>query len=549
MNRRTLNAATALLAIGVAMPPTVLAYETLGMGPYANNTFTYRINDTSFSTNLRSQAMTTAQARHWVRWSLAQWQGMSGSGLVTNETGTTTLGDTNSECQYRVQGIDYSFIGATNGCWTVDECRQFCRVDPDCPITGAITFPFQDASGQLGILEQSQVCIMGQAHDWEVDADGFEEWEIDLVGVLTHELGHALGLDHPVLMTDPSGVMKFDAQGYGNTLARVPYGDDIEGLRSIFGQGSNRIKVGIYDDNGGFTWVTTPGTFAHQRYGATITETAAGNSYVIHAGPSPTGTSMHFRRTPYPVTANSTWTNRSTSHNAWAPPRMVSNQDKTVAVWPNTTRYVENCGEIVVAYTSNAFDLTSYYQLNDSCTRHPVSIAYDPVTDLYVMAYLRHSMDPAKNNRIMFRVSTDALLWEDPIDSTIRSSLAPSVACSDGECVLTYNHRGIDGYPFHREIELGPVSLNVSVSSTTTSFAARNLTPPSAAGRTHSSDIMLMWSNQGATDIRFEPATTVPVTFDDQYWVATTARYGGEIAVFSDVPNTNYKPHIFYTVP
>jgi hypothetical protein len=543
MKKRLLKAAIALLVIGLLMPASASAYIKLIFDPYLNNTYNFRINDASFSTNLRGLSLTTAQARHWVRWSVAQWKGFSGSGLITSEGTTTTLGDTHAECENRQA---HNFIGAVDGCETALQCTQQCRINPNCGITGAITHPFQDAAMQTGRLERSQICVFGQAHDWEVDADAIATTEMDLVGVLTHELGHALGLNHT-----NGTVMQSNSFLFGNTLARVPYGDDIAGMRDIYGQGANSLKVAIYDDNGGFTYVTTPGTFASQRYGATITRNpASGNAFVIHAGPSNGAGNVHFRRTPYPVTAASVWTNRSFAVEAFAPPRMVSTLDKTVAAWPLKTNFHTTCQGIMVGYTKNAFDSISHFVLEDSCTLHPVSLAYDPVRELYIMAYLRHhATDPSKNGRIMFRVSTDAFIWESPIDSTIRSSLAPSIACSDGECVLTYNHRGVDGYPFHREFDIGVVSHNLNLSSTATSFAARNLTPPSAAGRTVSSDVMLMWSNQTETDIRFEPATSVPVTFDDQFWVASTARYGGEIGVFSDTPPSTYRPHIFYVVP
>ena len=104
-------------------------------------------------------------------------------------------------------------------------------------------------------------------------------------------------------------------------------------------------------------------------------------------------------------------------------------------------------------------------------------------------------------------------------------------------------------FPFHRELSIGPVSLNVNISSVVTSIATRSLAPPSAAGRTLSSDIMLMWSNNDSTDVRFEPTASVPVTFDDKFWVSSAARYGGEIGIFADVPKTNYRPHIFYVLP
>jgi len=544
MFRRLAKTAVGVLAISALLPATVFAYSFI-YEPYVNNTYTYRINESSFTTNLRGLSVTASQARYWIRWSLTQWGATSGANIITSEGSTTTLGDAISECSNRQS---YNFIGVINGCESADDCTDACRADPDCETTWAITYRWQDAPQLTGRIERAQVCLFGQSANWEIDADNFASTEKDLAGVLTHELGHALGLNDY-----PSTVMQGNTYGHGNTLARIPYGDDIEGIRAMYGQGTNTLKVAIYDNAGGFTWVNTPGTFAFRRYGATILEhPTTGTAYVVHSGPSNGGGDLHFRRTPYPVTAASVWTNKSFSGlgGAWAPPRMVSNASRTIAVWPKKTPFYSNCSGIMVGSTTAAFDNLNQFVLEDSCTLQPVSIAWDPTSSRYIMAYARHSTSNSVNNRIMIRVSTSStgFLWGAPQDTTIRSSLAPSVACSDGECVLTYNHRSIDPFPFHRAFTVNSASNTVSVSAVTTSIADRSLAPPSAAGRTTGSDVLLMWSNNNDSDVRFEPASSVPVTFDDQYWPSSSARYGGEVGVFADPPATNYFPHIFYVL-
>jgi hypothetical protein len=526
------------LAIAVTVLGSTSVYGDAWIPPYPNNTFTYRINEASFTTNLTNLSLSAAQARYWVRWSLAQWGAFSGSTLITSEGPTTTKGDQRGECS---ASVGYSFIGAVDNYEEDEQADPLCGPDPDCSVAQATATIFQ-ANGRLS---HTQICIWGATSDWEVDADSMAGYEKDLVGVLTHELGHALGLGHENF----SGVMDGTSLGVGNTLARIPFGADIQDLRATWGNGVNALRVAKYDDGGEFEWVTISNNAVWRRYGATIMEHPSTNdAWVIYSGPSPSGSNVHFHRTRYPVTAASVWENRSMGlGGTWVAPRMVSNNESTLAAWPRATTWHGECPAIVVARSSDIFQSASTIVLEDSCTMHPVSVAWDPVKNRYVMAYLRYSTTNSQNNRIMMRVSETGFTWSTPKDIGVRSIVAPSVACSDGECALVYNYRA-EGTLYHRAFTVNPANNTVSVSSTLTTLSQRGLAPPAIAGRTLSQDILMAWSATNTTDVRFEPAAVVPVTFDDQYYVSSGARYGGEIGVFADPPWYNYNPHIFYVI-
>lgn len=84
-------------------------------------------------------------------------------------------------------------------------------------------------------IEQALVCLNPE-HQWKVGFDGDEE-VYDIRYTLIHEIGHAIGLDHP----GPSGqVMAFR---YTETFSDLQPGD-LRGVQLLYGRAAN-------DNNGG----------------------------------------------------------------------------------------------------------------------------------------------------------------------------------------------------------------------------------------------------------------------------------------------------------
>ena len=84
-------------------------------------------------------------------------------------------------------------------------------------------------------IEQAQVCLNPE-HQWKVGFDGNKD-VYDIRYTLIHEIGHAIGLDHP----GPSGqVMGFR---YTESFAELQPGD-LYGVRRLYGRGTDDVVPG-----------------------------------------------------------------------------------------------------------------------------------------------------------------------------------------------------------------------------------------------------------------------------------------------------------------
>lgn len=88
----------------------------------------------------------------------------------------------------------------------------------------------QDGAGRVRAIEQAQVCLNPE-REWKVGFDGDKD-VYDIRYTLIHEIGHAIGLDHP----GPSGqVMGFQ---YTEEFAELQPGD-LQGVRRLYGHGDD----------------------------------------------------------------------------------------------------------------------------------------------------------------------------------------------------------------------------------------------------------------------------------------------------------------------
>jgi hypothetical protein len=84
----------------------------------------------------------------------------------------------------------------------------------------------KERSGEHLLIERSRVCLNPERR-WKVGFDGNLD-VYDLVHTLTHEVGHAIGLDHP---SGDDNVMSFE---YRETRTGLSAGD-IMGVRGMYG--------------------------------------------------------------------------------------------------------------------------------------------------------------------------------------------------------------------------------------------------------------------------------------------------------------------------
>ncbi len=109
-----------------------------------------------------------------------------------------------------------------------------------------------DAEVGVRTIEQSLVCL-NPAHEWKVGFDGNKD-VYDIRYTLTHEIGHAIGLDHP----GPSGqVMGFR---YTEDFADLQPGD-LRGVQRLYGRPADTLDTQLAEmptENEGSAFTSDP---------------------------------------------------------------------------------------------------------------------------------------------------------------------------------------------------------------------------------------------------------------------------------------------------
>jgi hypothetical protein len=106
-----------------------------------------------------------------------------------------------------------------------------------------------------GFILDADLELNAADHALAVDAGA---GEVDLVAVLTHEFGHALGLDHSDV---PGATMQPEPMGFGTLELRSLEADDEEGLCAIYGNSATPGPSGnTAPKGGGCSWSGMPAT-------------------------------------------------------------------------------------------------------------------------------------------------------------------------------------------------------------------------------------------------------------------------------------------------
>jgi len=96
-----------------------------------------------------------------------------------------------------------------------------------------------------GELYDADVALNSAGYPFSIDAG---TGDIDLVAVLTHELGHVLGLDHSDV---PGATMQPEAPGFATSALRTLESDDVAGICAVYPPASKPAATASGDPSTG----------------------------------------------------------------------------------------------------------------------------------------------------------------------------------------------------------------------------------------------------------------------------------------------------------
>jgi Matrixin len=477
--------ASMTLALLLAAPATANAYTQLTDGngnalSWPNGEYKFRVDTSSMVNGLNGSAMTmnTTDYGLWTTYAAGLWRTRSGADIDITYDGTTTLG-----CGHVNDGVNV--IAATPPC-----------DGAGCGVWARASWTYSGSN-----LMDVDICLFGASATWDVRTD-MASGSKDVVGVLVHEIGHALGADHTT-----GAVMQSNTHGVGNTLSRFPYGDDIDYIRDTYGVRSHSEFFKEYSASTE-SWLTTnagSGTLNMAPNGA-IGRESDGSWEVMRAKVTTTGTSVHFTRADYPLAASPVWTNRGSATQTWRSPAVAArntSDERWVAGWP-LEQVTIGCAGARFFSSADGFNGATAANISDICTIHGLGMAYDPVSQRFVMAYVGHYPDGSSQEfdtgRVFIRTSTNGWSWPSSgeVDTGLFASTDPGLACrADGSCVLSYtNGSSVKQYGTQRAFTVssaGGITLGSSLGSSNWVGAAPQIAT-STTGSPDSTILQLPWA-------------------------------------------------------
>jgi len=413
-----------------------------------NSTYTYKVNPASSNITWNESNFTFSgnQLLWWVNYALATWKERTGANLTFNYAGTTTtgcggLGDSTSTVAFQA------------GCNPFD--------NPPCSTLGCEAPTCNQelpACSAAGTVCEADVCIFGGAspNGYSVE-DNMPAGALDLVGLVTHELGHAMGLGH-----EANTVMRqFDSPG--STRERYPFGDDITNLVTnsdgAYGFRSLKVYWSEYVKGSSGTGWTTGVSLPSSEVTAFPPAAAIGLSgtntgRVVIGVIARSDQQIVLERADYPLSAASTWTQKYPQAVAcgsidgkcksWRPPGIAARSTGTplwVAAWTSrqATWQAGTYKGIRVLYSTDGFDSWTFFTdsqtgLGSALTIQQPALVYDSYAGRFVLVYVLQAdvSGSSVTDNTLFVTTWDgnpAHNWTTPVSTGEMSIDAPSMAC------------------------------------------------------------------------------------------------------------------------
>jgi hypothetical protein len=360
-----------------------------------------------------------------IQWASSQWRERTDANfflLFGNDTA-----DRATFCGGASDGLNQ--VDVTGGC-----------LEPACT-TWAVLQPYVNSNSDM---VEADLCVFrpgattGGQTGWAITTP-IAPMKKDLIGLLVHEFGHMIGLDHTA-----NTVMDSPSFGVGNTRARYPYGDDIDCSYPKWGSVNCTRYVSKLPPQPATAFQNPQqvggGSDAHFTSTAAVGADNSGQAWFVSGALHPNFNFLRFTRTQHPVTASPTWQGSLIGGSSRRPPSIASRPIADSvhlwgAAWTNEEQTAAPNGMTVAASSDMFQTVSSIKSLFDgglggspaSFVPQEPALFYDSNTQRWGILFVRS--DGTFDDELFATTSTDLVNWTPMQDLGFQTLDAPSASC------------------------------------------------------------------------------------------------------------------------